>query len=197
MRFFLKILKKMSKFKSYNIPLKDLTHNSQMFDFVLNDDFFKRIDSPEVEHGNVKATVDVRQKNQNFTLKISLNGYITVPCDRCLDDMQLQILHNETLLVRFGDSFGEDGDTVIVPESDGCINLAWFFYEMIVVNIPIKHIHPAGECNKTMQQKLKKLTVLSNEDVEDIDNDFDEDESSEDDNEIDPRWEKLKEIDNQ
>jgi len=195
-RFFFEKKEEMSKFSSYKLFLKDLTQSSQVFDFELDDEFFKKINSPEVERGNVKATVAARQKSQNFELKISLNGYVTIPCDRCLDDMRQPINYEETLTVQFGEEFSEDGDVLIVPQSDGFINLAWFFYEMILVNIPIKHIHPPGECNKTMQQKLKKFSVGSadendeNDDLEEDDFDID------DENEIDPRWEKLKEIDN-
>ncbi|MCL1867343.1 MAG: DUF177 domain-containing protein, partial [Paludibacter sp.] len=156
----------MSKFASYKIFLKDLTDKSQVFDFELDDDFFKKIDSSEVERGNIKATVSAQRKSQNFELKILLDGYVTIPCDRCLDDMQQAIKYCETLTVQLGEEFSEDSDVLIVPEADGYINLAWFFYEMILVNIPIKHVHPAGECNKTMQKKLKKHSVRSREEEE-------------------------------
>lgn len=185
----------MSKFAPYNIYLKNLTERRQEFDFDLNDEFFKKIDSPEIEYGNVKAKIEARRKNYSFELKISLNGYITIFCDRCLDDMQQPITHNEILTVKFGEAFGEEGEMLIVPETDGYINLAWFFYEMIVVNIPIKHIHASGECNKMMQQHLKKYSVSLLNDEETVNSDFDDENSDSNcGNEIDPRWEKLKDI---
>ncbi|MDR2854279.1 MAG: DUF177 domain-containing protein [Prevotellaceae bacterium] len=186
----------MSKFELYNLPLKDLTETTAVFKYDLDDAFFKKIDSPEAEKGNIKAIVSAKKRNTDFELTVELNGYVTLPCDRCLDDMQQPIQHKETLLAKLGAAFGEDGETVIVPETDGFINLAWFFYEMIVVNIPIKHVHASGECNKTMQQKLRKHSVHSLEDADempDID-DFDDDFSSDDSTDIDPRWEKLKDI---
>ncbi|MDR2824263.1 MAG: DUF177 domain-containing protein [Prevotellaceae bacterium] len=188
----------MTKFSLYNIYLKDLLQTSQEFDFELNNEFFKKIDSPEVERGSIKATVEARRKSQSFELKISLNGYVIVSCTRCLDDMRQLITHHETLMVKFGEEFGEEDDTVIVPGTDGYINLAWFFYEMIVVNIPIKHIHAAGECNNAMRQKLKKHSVRSlNDDDENDDNDdFDSDMLDSDERETDPRWDKLKSVAN-
>ena len=176
---------KTSKFTSYKIDLKNLTAISQIFDFELNSDFFKTIDSSEIERGNVKARVVGQRKSQSFALKISLEGCVMVSCNRCLDDMQQPISYSETLMVKFGKNFDEDGNTVIVPETDGYIDLAYFFYEMIVVNIPIKHVHPEGECNVAMQQKLEKYSVYSLVEQDNISNNN---------SKVDPRWEKLKEI---
>ena len=81
----------MSKFEQYNIPLKGLKTESQVFEFDLDDNYFKKIDSPEVQHGKIKATVTVRAKQGLFDLNFVLNGVIQIPCDRCLDEMNQPI----------------------------------------------------------------------------------------------------------
>jgi len=179
----------MSKFASYKIDLKDLTEKNQEFDFELDSEFFKTIDNSEIERGKVKAIVVGQKRSQNFILKISLEGYVIVPCDRCLYDMQQMISYNEKLSVKFGERFEEDINSVIVPQEIGYMDLAWFFYEMIVVNIPIKHVHPDGECNAAMQQNLEKYAVRSL--VEQNYNSINQETKS---GNIDPRWAKLKEI---
>jgi uncharacterized metal-binding protein YceD (DUF177 family) len=81
-----------------------------------------------------------------------------------------------------------------VPESEGAINVAWFLYEFIVLNIPIKHTHAPGECNKTMVTKLKRHITRSKDD-DDVDVDLeDDDDFAVEDNQIDPRWEGLQNI---
>jgi uncharacterized metal-binding protein YceD (DUF177 family) len=188
----------MSKFALYNIDLNNITGNSQAFNFVLDDDYFKKIDSPEVQRGNINVQITVNKKPENaFELKFLLDGYIIVSCDRCLDDMQQPISYRENLMVKFGSTFTEEGEVVVVPESEGAINVAWFLYEFIVTNIPIKHVHPAGECNKTMMSKLKRHITRSKDEVEDEDDIDTEDEDEDvisDDTSIDPRWEELKGI---
>lgn len=187
----------MAKFDEYNIPLKGLKAENQVLEFDLDDQYFKKIDSPEVQHGNVKAKVTVTKKTNLFELSFNLAGLIQVPCDRCLDEMNQPIQYKEKLQVKFGDSFSEEGDIVIVPETDGGINIAWFLYEFIVLNIPIKHVHAPGECNKTMVNKLKKhITRRKNDDddnVEDVDLDDDDDLSVEE-PATDPRWDGLQNI---
>ena len=188
----------MAKFAQYNIPLKCLSADSQTFDFVLDDCYFKKIDSPEVQRGEVTATVTVNKKPNLFELSFVLNGTVQIPCDRCLDSMDQPIQHKDHLQVKFGDRFSEEGDIVVVPEHEGAINIAWFLYEFIVLNIPIKHVHPPGQCNKMMVGKLKKYITRQKSSEDDIDDvDFDEDEVDEiatAEVSTDPRWDGLQNI---
>lgn len=184
----------MSKFELYNIVLKDLTSESRVYEYELDDVYFKKIDSPEVQKGTVKARVTVQKKSNFFELQFVLEGFVLIPCDRCLDDMEQAISYKEKLQVKFGARFSEENEVVIVPESEGAINVAWFLYEFIVLNIPIKHTHAPGECNKTMVTKLKRHITRSKDDDEvDIDLEDDDDFAVED-NQIDPRWEGLQNI---
>jgi uncharacterized metal-binding protein YceD (DUF177 family) len=106
--------------------------------------------------------------------------------------MEIPVNYKEKLKVKFGQSFSEENETVIVPESEGAINIAWFLYEFIVVSIPIKHVHAPGECNKTMVSKLKRH-IAHHKDAEDDESDieFDDDELVDEDIPVDPRWDAL------
>jgi len=187
----------MSKFELYNIVLKDLNNETRTVEFDLDDAYFKKIDSPEVQKGNVKAKVSVQKKLNTFELMFTLDGSIFIPCDRCLDDMEQPIHYKEKLQVRFGDKFDEIDEIVIVPESDGGINVAWFLYEFIVLNIPMKHVHATGECNKTMVIKLKKHITRHKSDEIDEDSTLeldDDDDFSVNEVQTDPRWDGLQNI---
>jgi len=189
----------MSKFELYNIVLKDIINETQTFEFDLDDAYFKKIDSPEVQKGNVKAKVSVQKKLTTFELLFILDGTITIPCDRCLDDMEQPIHYKEKLQVRFGEKFDEIDEIVIVPESDGGINIAWFLYEFIVLNIPIKHVHQTGECNKTMVTKLKRHITRQKSDDDEEDSSIeleDDDDFSTEEIQTDPRWDGLQNIEN-
>jgi uncharacterized metal-binding protein YceD (DUF177 family) len=188
----------MSKFAQYNVVLKDLVNESRLYEFELDNEYFKKIDSPEVQKGKVSARVNVQAKSNIFELQFVLNGVVNIPCDRCLDEMEQQIQYKEKLKVKLGDSFSEEDDIVIVPESEGAINIAWFLYEFIALNIPIKHVHATGECNKTMVTKLKKHISRQKDDDEDgvgtIFEDDEDDDLSADEIQTDPRWEGLQNI---
>jgi len=187
----------MSKFEQYNIVLKDIDNEIRVVEFDLDVAYFKKIDSPEVQKGNVKAKVSVQKKFSLYELQFALDGTILIPCDRCLDNMEQPIHYKEKLQVKFGNTFSEEDEIVIVPEADGGINVAWFLYEFIVLNIPIKHVHPTGECNKTMVVKLKKHITRQKDDDDDNNTvvDFDDDDDfSNDEVQADPRWDGLQNI---
>jgi uncharacterized metal-binding protein YceD (DUF177 family) len=184
----------MSKFEPYNIKLKDLKNPTEVFEYDITDNFFKKIDSPEheVEKGWVKAKVTVVKKEKIFEMNFEIDGTVLVPCNRCLDEMEIPVNYKEKLKVKFGQSFSEENETVIVPESEGAINIAWFLYEFIVVSIPIKHVHAPGECNKTMVSKLKRhIAHRKDADDDEPDIEFDDDELVDEDIPIDPRWDAL------
>jgi uncharacterized metal-binding protein YceD (DUF177 family) len=194
----------LGKFDSYNIPLKTLAIGDHSFDYVLDTEYFKKIDSLEVQKGKVLAKVLVKNNGSDYDLNFNLDGIIQVPCDRCLDDMDLAITYQDRLIVKLGSDYAEEGENIIIiPEVEGEINIAWFLYEFIALSIPIKHIHPPGKCNPMMSSKLKKhLTrgpVDQDEENEDLDIDFEESESvmdfeDLDSKQTDPRWDELKKI---
>ena len=190
----------MGKFSLYNISLRGEQADVQEFNYDLNAAFFQAIEAEDVSRGNVSAVLTVKKQIDRFEFVFALDGTVLIPCNRCLDDIHLPILTRETLYVKFGDAYSEEGDNIIViPETEGEINVAWFLYEFIALQIPIKHVHAAGECNKTMMGKLKKYRVIDkNEDKTnggDQDDFGDEGADSDDDiDNTDPRWDKLKNI---
>ena len=168
----------MSKFELYNVVLRDISNETRVFEYDLDNEYFKKIDSPEIQKGDIKAKVTVQKKQSVYELQFILEGTVIIPCDRCLDDMVQPIHYKEKLQVKFGDTFSEEDEIVIVPESEGAINIAWFLYEFIVLNIPMKHVHATGECNKTMVTKLKKHITRQKGDDDDDDSsavEFDDD----------------------
>lgn len=189
----------MGKFDPYKVPLKTLSIDSHTYEYILDSEYFKKIDSPEVQRGKVAAKAVVKNNGSEFEIHFQLDGFIMIPCDRCLDDMELPINQKSRLIVKFGKAYSEESDEIIViPEDEGEINLAWFLYEFIVLSIPIKHVHAPGKCNKMMSTKLKKHTVKSSDsDSEDGEPGFEEPEDDfvETENEqTDPRWDELKNI---
>jgi uncharacterized metal-binding protein YceD (DUF177 family) len=196
----------MGKFDEYNINLKGMEADSAEYNFQLGNLFFAHIDGPEVQKGNVNVQVTVHRKAGVYELLFHLEGYAIVPCDRCLDEMEQPITANEKLKVKLGEKFSEEGtDIVVVPESEGAINVAWFLYEFIALAIPMKHVHPAGKCNKAMSSSLHKHLVTDvesdnegggiemeptgEEEVEETPYEDNTDEES-----VDPRWNELKKL---
>jgi len=189
-----------AKFSLYNIPLKNLSVGLHSFEYDLDRKFFDAIDGDEVKKGSVKVLISVRRTSSSFEFKFDLKGVIQVPCTRCLDDMSQEVDTQSRLIVKFGEEYSEESDEIVViPETEGEINIAWFLYEFIALAIPIKHVHPPGECNRLVSSKFKKHRAVSSDDEnddEDTDDNFvDDDSHSNEAEEVqsnDPRWDALK-----
>ena len=188
----------MGKFSLYNIPLRSLSEGKHEFKYDLDNKYFALIDdgTADVKKGNIKVMVYLKKTSVTFELNFDIQGVVHVPCDRCLDDISMDVDTKNKLIVKFGKEYSEESDEiVIIPEDDGEINIAWFLYEFIVLSLPAKKVHPPGTCNKAMSSKLNKHKAKSNDD--DSDDDMDDDDMSgidDDSSFTDPRWDALKDV---
>ena len=164
--------------ETYTIDLKGLLEDVTVRDFNLDDEFFRALDGSQLEHGALHVSVSIRKMTGFFDLQFHTVGSVTISCDRCLDDMDQPIETDNHLVVKLGDTYSEDDDTVIVDENEGMLDLSWFIYEFIMLAIPIKHVHAPGKCNSAMTRKLEELSGAVRSGEEEVET-------------IDPRWEKL------
>ena len=176
--FFVPLHPEMCSQETYTIDLKGLKEDVTVRDFDLDDEFFRALDGSQLEHGALHVSVSIRKMTGFFDLQFHTVGSVTISCDRCLDDMDQPIEADNHLVVKLGDTYSEDDDTVTVDENEGILDLSWFIYEFIMLAIPIKHVHAPGKCNSAMTQKLDELSgaVRSGEEEAEA---------------IDPRWEAL------
>ena len=89
------------------------------------------------------------------------------------------------LVVKFGTEYNDDNEEmIIIPHEYFEINVSQFIYELIILSVPIKKVHPDvlnGTMNSEALNKLKELEVKENN-------------SSRNEDKIDPRWDKLKSL---
>lgn len=173
----------MCSLEPFKIDLKPLKEGETCLSFSLDDNYFTAIDAPEVRKGDVSVTLSVRKTGERyFVLSFHIEGEVTVSCDRCLDDMRQAIDADSRLTVKFGEEYSEEDDLVTVAEDDGVLDVAWFIYEFIALNIPVKHVHEPGKCNSAMIKMLEEHSATRS--------------SGEEDKPIDPRWSGLLKLKN-
>ena len=184
----------MGKLSTYKVELKNMLEDVRRYEYVLDNDFFVSIDAPEIQKGKLHVDLTVKKSMGVFVLTFHTEGSVVVPCDRCLDDMDILVNTDDELKVKLGAAFSDEDDIVVVPEEDGYINVAWFMYEFIALSLPMKHVHAPGKCNKAMMGALSKH-LRSSADEESYVSELEEEEDDTDvEREIDPRWNELKKI---
>jgi uncharacterized metal-binding protein YceD (DUF177 family) len=175
----------LEKVAEMKLSISSLPFGKQEFNYHVDGEFFNEIEASEVRSGSVDVALSVNHRQEGiYELDFVCNGVITIPCDRCLDDMSLDIENSGELKVKLGPDFADEGDIVVVPEDKGIVNVAWYIYEFIALAIPIKHVHAPGKCNKGMMEKLDEHSAEEG----------DEDSREADAGASDPRWDALNSI---
>jgi len=175
----------MKALKSYTIPFIGLKIGKHHFDYQIDNTFFQHYEYDEFNAVDVKIDLEFEKKSTFLELCFSAKGIINVNCDITDEPYDQSINDDFKLVIKFGNEYNNDNeDILIIPHGEYEINVAQFIYELIILAVPIKRIHPGIEDGTLQSDILSKLEELSpNEDIKT--------KSSEG---IDPRWNNLKKL---
>lgn len=180
------IVVEMSKTKEYTIPFVGLKLGKHKFEYQISNEFFEIFDYNEFQNSDIKVNVVLDKKSNLLELSFKHEGTVNVPCDLTSEDFDLPIKGKLKLIVRFGETFNNDNEELLIlPFGEFEIDIAQYIYEMIILSVPLKRIHPGikdGSLNTEALKKLKELTIKEQKK-----------EKKEEEN-IDPRWDKLKQL---
>lgn len=168
------------------IPFIGLKLGKHQFDFQINKSFFERFDYHEYEDCDIKVTVVLDKKSTMLELSFKQKGTVNVPCDLTNEMFDLPVKAKLNLVVQFGENFNNDNEELLIlPHGEHQIDVSQYIYEMIVLSVPLKRIHPGIKDGTLKTETLEKLTELSVKEQK---------KESKKEEEIDPRWDKLKQL---
>lgn len=179
----------MKTLSKYNIAFKGLKEGDHHFEFKLDDQFFEKFENSIVQKGNFDAKVTLKRQASLMILKMSVKGKAELECDRCLDNYLQKVKNSSSLYIKFGSEAEEmSDDVVVIPFDEYQINVAHFLYELVILGLPIKHVHPDDEfgnstCNPGMVDKLNEYLIVGDHVSE-----------TEETQETDDRWNELKKL---
>lgn len=185
----------MGKFSEFNLPLKSLTEGTHEFCFHLGPEFFSNMENTDIHGANLEVKLTVVYARDIYELSFHITGDIVLLCDRCLDEMTQPVDATYNINVQYGADYDDSNDNLlIIPESDRDLNVSYMIYDTVVLEIPIKHVHPAGKCNRQMSAMLRKHRVRSSDEDSELEDELiDEiDSMTDSDTTSDPRWDALK-----
>jgi uncharacterized metal-binding protein YceD (DUF177 family) len=163
----------------FTIPVGGLKEGQNSFDFELDKGFLEQYEETEIQDAKLKAFVEAEKTSSHIDITVRITGVIDIACTRCLGVFSYPIDCENRLLAKFGQNdYESDPDIIIIPKDKHELNLMQYFYEYILLALPIKRVHPDdknGEstCDKEMIKKLSEY-IVSEENLSD------------------PRWDKLR-----
>ena len=184
------------------------------YEFELNRSFFEAIEHSLIEDGQLKAKLLLEKKETMLIGNYSIEGDVTVTCDRCNDELHLPINGAFRIVYKFGTGVSDDENLIVMHPDAYELDVSQQLYELACISLPSVRKHPLDECNQEVLKYYQSTIVnpsFEDEDDEPDEDDWDEedwdpenedgdeeeegDDTNDDpDRPIDPRWDILKQL---
>lgn len=175
----------MKQLKEYTIPFVGLKQELHRFEYQIENTFFEHFEYDDFNAASIKADLEFNKKTTMFELHFKASGTVNVNCDLTNEPFDLPIQNELFLVVKFGSEYNDENeDILILPHGEYEVNVQQYIYELIVLGMPPKRVHPGVENGTLESDILEKLEELSPKEKTIVDND----------EETDPRWDKLKNL---
>ncbi len=175
----------MKQLNEFLIPFIGLKIGKHKFEYQINKTFFDNFEYDDFENCDIKVEVVLEKKSTMLELDFKHKGTVNVPCDLTSEMFDLPIKSKIRLVVQFGETFNNDNEELLIlPHGEHQIDISQYIYEMIVLSVPLKRVHPGikdGTLKTPALEKLKEHTIKENKKEIKEEN-------------IDPRWDKLKNL---
>jgi uncharacterized metal-binding protein YceD (DUF177 family) len=154
--------------REFDIAFVGLKPGPHVFEYQITDKFFKEYDQQDFTncHATVKVTL---HKNTGFMmLKFDIGGSLEVVCDRCGNNLPLQLWDEFQVIVKLVDNPDEmnnqedDPDIHYLSRTESHLHLADWIYEFINLSIPMTRMCSQEQmggpyCNKEVLEKLRNM----------------------------------------
>ena len=169
--------------REFLIPFIGLKEGKHKFEYDIENTFFESFGYDEFNGAAIKVYALLNKMSIMMELEIEASGSVNVNCDLTNEPFDQEIDSELQLVIKFGEEFNnEDDEILILPHGEHQFNIAQYVYEMLVLAVPQKRIHPGVEDGTLKSDTLKKLQELRPK------------ESTKESEATDPRWDGLKKL---
>jgi uncharacterized metal-binding protein YceD (DUF177 family) len=158
----------MSRRREFEIAYVGLKPGIHVFNYTINDLFFETFQQQDFRNckAHVKLSLD---KNSSFMLlKFEIGGSLEVTCDRCSNNLPLELWDEFNIIVKMVEEPGamnnleDDPDVYYISRHEGHVDVANWIYEFINLSLPLQKACSFEKmdgpyCNEAARDMLKKL----------------------------------------
>lgn len=173
----------MTERKEYAIPFSGLKQGKHEFTYKIGNSFFQSFDFQEFNSARIEVKVTLDKQTTVLDFDLKAKGTVNVDCDLTREPYDQPIEAELELVVKFGETYNdEDDEILIIPHGEHQVNIAQYIYEMLVLAVPAKRIHPGVKDGTLRSELLEKLEELQPKEQKNRKE------------ETDPRWDALKDF---
>jgi len=178
----LALINLMKSISIHKIEFAGLKVGKHQFSFELNKEFFENFSFFDFNNISLKVDVDLTKKSNLLELNFYAKGSVNVNCDMTNEPFDMPFDKEDFLVVKFGQEYNdEDNEILVLPFGEHKIILDQYLYELVILSLPRKRVHPGVEDGTLESEIIEILDELKPSGLG---------------LETDPRWDKLKKIKN-
>ena len=180
----------MKVLKKFTINYASLADGEHLFDYQVDNKFLKHFETALVQEANIEVHLSMLKFMDSLELNFQINGSVLVPCDVCIEEFDLEIEGHERIAVKIVNEIPPKNDEyniIYLEESSSSVNIAEMLYELIMLSIPMKKVHPVDENGQaTCEASILQYLEESEDKIAK--------ETTENKNNISPVWDELKKL---
>ncbi|HMO32569.1 MAG TPA: DUF177 domain-containing protein [Lacibacter sp.] len=161
--------------REFEIAFVGLKPGVHSFEYEINDRFFEEFGSQDFTHCAAKVNLQLEKSSSFMLLKFEIGGTVEVLCDRCGNNLPLELWDEFEMLVKMTDEPDvmneeeENPDVFYISRTESHLHLKNWIYEFINLSIPMHKMCKESEmggphCNKEVLARLARLNPQPAED---------------------------------
>lgn len=175
----------------YRIAFVGLKPGKHDFHMQVDHLFFESFPHAETDEifGNLSVTLDKLGSRLNCVA--DFEGFAKLPCDRCLEPVEVKLTFSERLIVQLGALTNTDEEIWTLGSECHELDISQPVFEWLNLNLPSRRLHEnQDDCDPEIMEYLAEGSKKKPADPHGSSAGDGKDE----DNDIDPRWNALKDL---
>lgn len=158
--------------REFDIAFVGLKPGIHEFKYDINDKFFLPYQEQDFINCVAHVTLGLEKNNNFLLLKFEIGGTVEIACDRCGNNLPLQLWDEFNIVVKMVDNpdvmneQDDDPDVYYISKGESHLHIADWIYEFINLSIPMHRMCSIDEmggphCNKEVLEMLRKLDAAN------------------------------------
>ena len=133
----------MDLLESFKIDIFNLQKDTYHFNFTFDSHFFQAFAYDLIENGKGTCQIELVPSETMILFCFRVNGIVELVCDRSLELFDYPINFEKKIIYKYGSEKKElSEDVYLIPRNEKSIKFATFLHEFILLEIPMKRLHP-------------------------------------------------------
>lgn len=152
----------------FDIAFVGLKPGVHEYEYTIDDRFFEEYQPQDFTNCNARVKLSLEKNTGFIMLKFEVGGSLEISCDRCSNNLPVQLWDEFKVLVKLVDNpeqmndSEEDPDVHYISRTESHLHIAPWIYEFINLSIPMQRMCGPEEiggpwCNKEVLEKLEQM----------------------------------------